>query len=187
MSVTPDRCYMLHQFALRATRLQGDMAECGVFQGGTAHLLAQTLRDAEAEVGLHLFDTFEGMPDFAERDRDYHDPGDFGGTSLRRVQARLGAYDFVTFHPGVVPDSFSELDPETRFSFIHVDMDIYTSTIECCRGMWPRLVAGGVMIFDDYGFFPYRAAARAAVDEFFAELPDRPIVLPTGQAFVIKT
>jgi hypothetical protein len=42
------------------------------------------------------------------------------------------------------------------------------------------------MVFDDYGFYPYRHAARAAVDEFFANHSEKPITLPTGQAFVTK-
>ena len=42
------------------------------------------------------------------------------------------------------------------------------------------------MLFDDYGFRPYRHAERAAVDEFFANVPEQPIVLPTGQALVLK-
>jgi O-methyltransferase len=187
LSVSPDRCYMLHQFALRAAKLDGDMAECGVFRGGTAHLLSETLRGAAAKVTLHLFDSFQGMPPTAKPLRDYHMPGDFGNTSVARVQRRLSVYDFVQFHVGFVPETFSDLDPASRFSFVHIDMDIYPSTHECCRWFWPRLSVGGVMVFDDYGFFPYRAAARAAVDEFFADEVEKPIVLPTGQAVVLKS
>ena len=46
--------------------------------------------------------------------------------------------------------------------------------------------SGGVILFDDYGFWSYRRAIRAAVDEFFATTEDKPIVLPTAQAVVIK-
>jgi O-methyltransferase len=187
MSVSPDRCYMLHQFARRAAKLEGDMAECGVFRGGTAHLLAATLRDDAAKATLHLFDSFQGMPDSAEPDRDYHVPGDFGNTSVTRVQQRLSAFDFVRFHVGFVPDTFSDLDAASRFSFVHVDMDICPSTYECCKWFWPRLTSGGVMVFDDYGFYPYRAAARAAVDDFFIDEVEKPILLPTGQAIVLKS
>ena len=47
------------------------------------------------------------------------------------------------------------------------------------------MVAGGVLLFDEYAF----AAARGekdAVDEFFADKPESPITLPTGQAIVLK-
>jgi hypothetical protein len=42
------------------------------------------------------------------------------------------------------------------------------------------------MVFDDYGFPHYRDAARKAVDEFFADKAERPIVLGTGQCVVLK-
>jgi predicted O-methyltransferase YrrM len=186
MAVTADRCYMLHQFAFRSASLPGEMAECGVFTGGTAHLLAEAMSHASPGKTLHLFDSFEGMPEAADPDRDYHAPGDFSNTSLARVQRRLGRYASVRFHPGFVPRTFAELDPDSVFSFVHVDMDIYSSTEDCCRWFWPRLTSGGAMVFDDYGFFHLRLAARAAVDAFFADQADKPIVLPTGQAVVIK-
>ena len=184
--VTPDRCYMLHQFAVRAARLDGDMAECGVFTGGSAHLLAETLRASGARPTLHLFDSFKGMPSSSDPKRDGYAPGELANTSAERVQQRLRAYDFVRFHVGFVPETFSELDPNSPFSFVHADLDIYPSTLDCCKFFWPRLVRGGVIVFDDYGFFPLRAAARAAVDHFFADQIEKPIVFPTGQAIVLK-
>ena len=186
MAVTRDRCYMLYQFAIRSARLPGEWAECGVFTGGTAHLLAETIRQAGTERMLHLFDSFEGMPETADPDRDFHSPGDFSNTSVGRVQRRLNRYSSVQFHPGFVPGTFAELDPASLFSFVHVDMDIFSSTDSCCRWFWPRLISGGAMVFDDYGYFHLRRAARAAIDAYFADQVDKPIVLPTGRALVIK-
>jgi O-methyltransferase len=57
--------------------------------------------------------------------------------------------------------------------------------LDCCHFIYPRLLAGGFMVFDDYGF-PSCFGARQAVDEFFAGRPEVPLVLPTGQAVVFK-
>jgi hypothetical protein len=188
MSVTPDRCYLLHHFCRHGLLGSGDIAECGVFQGGTAHLLAQTAKDASVQPAtLHLFDTFEGMPPDAQPDRDYHAPGDFANTSLEYVQQRLAKYPFAQFHPGLVPETLSEVDSDARFSFVHLDMDLYRPTLDACRWFWPRIIPGGLIVFDDYGFYPYRNAARAAIDEWFTDQPERPIVLPTGQGLAIKS
>jgi len=46
-------------------------------------------------------------------------------------------------------------------------------------------VTGGCMIFDDYGF-PSCPGARRAVDEAFADKPEIPLCLPTGQCMVVK-
>jgi O-methyltransferase len=41
------------------------------------------------------------------------------------------------------------------------------------------------MLFDDYGFWSC-PGARQAVDEFFADKPEAPFALPTGQALVAR-
>ena len=186
VSVPRDRCYYLAALCARATRMGGAVAECGVWTGGTAQLLAEVIGGAQG-AALHLFDTFEGMPATVDSRRDYHSPGDFSDTSVEFVRNRLRTYPYVDIHKGVIPDTFSEVDPSTVFSLVHIDVDIYEPTLASCEWFWPRLKPCGVMVFDDYGFFPYRRAERAAVDEFFATKSDQPIPLPTGQAFVIKS
>lgn len=126
------------------------------------------------------------MPDVAVPERDYHSPGDFADVSLERVEQRLRAYPFVQFHPGLMPQTFECVADVGSYSLVHVDVDVYPSVLECCKWFWPRLCRGGVMIFDDYGFRPYRYAARVAVDEFFAEVLEQPIAMPTGQAIALK-
>jgi hypothetical protein len=59
--VSPDRCYMLVSFARYASHLAGDFAECGVYKGGTALLLARILKTS-ANKRLYLFDSFQGLP-----------------------------------------------------------------------------------------------------------------------------
>ena len=187
MSVTPDRCYLLHRFLREALLRPGELAECGVFQGGTAHLLAHTLQDFDKGTrSFHLFDTFRGMPADTRPNRDYHSPGDFSATSQDYVERRLSTYASIRFHPGRVPDTFADIDQDARFTFVHLDMDIYEPTLEACRWFWPRMVPGGILIFDDYGFYPYRNAARAAVDQWFEGCSESPIALPTGQGLAIK-
>jgi O-methyltransferase len=184
--VTPDRAYVLRELCLRSLHLDGAMAECGVYQGGTAYLLADTIaRHATRPVQLHLFDTFAGMPKSADDDPSAHREGDFGDTSLAGVQAYLAGFPAVAFHPGFIPDTFGGHERE-RFAFVHVDVDLYSSVRDCCAFFYPRLVPGGTMVFDDYGFPHYVDAARKAVDEFFADTPERPLVLGTGQCLVQK-
>lgn len=145
MAVSADRCYVLYKFCQRSLNLNGDIAECGVYTGGTAHLLAATIQDnvGRYHPKLHLFDTFSGMPDVAVPERDYHSPGDFGDVSLERVQQRLGPYPFVQFHPGLMPQTFERVADVRSYSLVHVDVDIYLSVLECCRWFWPRLCRGG--------------------------------------------
>ncbi|MBI4577131.1 MAG: class I SAM-dependent methyltransferase [Planctomycetes bacterium] len=184
--VSEDRAYALRQRARHCAHLPGDFAECGVYKGGTAWLIAHTLRDSGVDgKRLFLFDTFRGMPEDADRARDYHAAGDLGDVDLAEVQRYLSIFGGVEFRPGPIPETFGGLD-SSRFAFVHVDVDIYPASRDCCRWFYDRLVAGGVLVFDDYGFAAYRRAQRQAVDEFFADKRESPMVMRTGQCLVVK-
>lgn len=179
--VSVDRCHLLWTLALQATRIEGEFFECGVYQGGTARLLAEALAPRADGRRLHLFDTFSGMPDTSEH--DLHHRGDFAD-GLARVERFVGHPELVALHAGVIPETFAGLE-DVRIAFAHIDVDIYQSIIDCCAFVYPRLEAGGAMVFDDYGFASC-PGARKAVDEFFAGKPERPLVLANGQAVVIR-
>jgi hypothetical protein len=83
-----------------------------------------------------------------------------------------------------MPDTFQNTNI-SRLAYGYVDVDLYKSVLDCIEFVYPRLVAGGILVFDDYGF-PSCARVREAVDKAFAALPENPIYLPTGQALVIK-
>lgn len=186
--VSPDRCHVLLTLARQALRLDGTVVECGVFRGGTAMLLAKAIADAGSAARLSLFDTFEGMP-ATDPARDLHRAGDFADTSLESVRARVLSVpgvvrERVDFHPGWIPATFAGAALD-RIALAHIDVDIHRSVLDCCEYLYPRVVDGGFMVFDDYGF-PTCPGARAAVDEFFRDKPERPLVLPTGQAIVFR-
>jgi hypothetical protein len=182
--VSPDRCYMLIELARYARHLAGDFAECGVWNGGTALLLARTL-GTSASKKLYLFDSFEGLPKVNGEKDSWFSEGQYRANSIGAVKAVLSDFrNMIDIRCGWIPETFRGLE-ERRYAFAHIDVDIYQSNLDCCAYFYPRLVPGGVLLFDEYCF----AAARGekdAVDEFFADKPERPIALPTGQAFVLK-
>ena len=186
--VPPECCYVLLTLAEQAARLSGSWIECGVYRGGTAMMLARLLHNSESDSVLHLFDTFEGMPD-TDPDRDLHGKGDFGDTTLRGVRKRVLGIpgvreERVLFHPGFMPGTFEGLALE-EIAFAHVDVDIYRSVLDASTFVYPRLMPGGVIVFDDYGR-PTCPGARKAVDEYFADKPETVLVLPTRQAIVTR-
>ena len=178
-----DRCYILRALARHSLGLDGHLAECGVWKGKTAYLIADAVSRQVGDKKLHLFDTFEGLPE-PDPDEDRIPQGTFADTSLDEVRALLGPFNFLEFHKGDISETMPSCG-EVPFSFVHVDVDIYRSVLECCDFFYPRMVSGGVLVFDDYGL-PSTPGARKAVDSFFQDCAETPIYLPTGQCVVIK-
>lgn len=183
--VPQQKCFVLYELARQALNLPGEFAECGVYRGGTAILLNSVLgnQSAESFKRLHLFDTFQGMPP-PDSDKDLHKAGDFADTSAAEVQKKLPFPALADFHVGFVPNTFRELE-NLKFALCHIDMDIYRAIYDACEFLYPRLSRGGLMVFDDYAVYTC-PGARQAVDDFFADKIEKPIVLPCYQTIVIK-
>jgi O-methyltransferase len=182
--ITREAAWALYSLARQTLSLPGDFLEAGVYRGGTARLLRRILGTSDHKRALHLFDTFGGMPR-TDRNLDIHRERDFSDTSVEAVSAFIGTVEWIFYHDGLIPDTFKGLE-SARFAFAHIDVDIYQSVLDCCRFVYPRMVPGGILIFDDYGL-PSCPGARVAVDSFFKDKPDIPFVLHSGQAIVFRT
>jgi O-methyltransferase len=180
-----DRKYLLWQLATQCARaLPGNLAELGVYRGGSAYVLARAAREAGTGKTVHLFDSFSGMPE-TSKNYDVHQEGDFADAPLAQVKAYLSDFaDEVVFHPGFVPATFAGLD-DTAYCFAHIDLDLHDAIRDATAFLYPRMARGSVILYDDYGF-PTCPGARKAVDEFFADKPEMPVVLPMGQCLVVK-
>ena len=179
--VPKESCWTLFSMLEHSLNVEGDVMEAGVFQGGTARLLKALLEDGTRS--LYLFDSFAGMESVSAL-ADRHRAGDFADTSLAEVQSFVGSEPFVHYRQGWIPTTFAGLE-DTQFCFAHIDLDLHQSIVDSCEFVYPRLSAGGVMVFDDYGYASC-PGARVAVDEFFADKPEVPLALQTGQAIVHK-
>ncbi len=172
--------YLLYCMALDSSRrCSGAVAECGVYKGGTARILAESL----PQRCVYLFDTFAGMPE-TDPARDLHKSGDFADTSIASVREYLSGLTNVNLVPGLIPDSLRAAR-DCSFCFVHIDLDIYTAIRSACEFFYPRMGPGGTILFDDYGYSSC-PGARAAVDEFFSDKPEVITVMATGQCSVQK-
>lgn len=175
------RCFMIYQFAKQIVNVPGDVAEIGVYKGGTARLLSKAL-DSTNKV-IHLFDTFSGMPP-TDPMKDLHKERDFNDTSIDAVKSYLYDCNNVNFHVGVFPYTVAGLE-NNIFSLVHIDVDIYKSVLDCLTFFYPKLQVGGIMVIDDYGFLSC-PGVKIAVDEFFLDKIEHPCYLPTGQCIIIR-
>ena len=164
--------------------IPGDLVELGVYKGNSAGILADFARRHGRHV--FLFDTFAG---FDERDLqgiDSEHPVQFGDTSLAGVQSLVGT-DGVTYAQGFFPESTSKIAMPEQIAVAHIDCDLYGPMKAGLEGFYPRLAPGGLMLLHDYSSGHWPGATRA-IDEFFRDLPEKPILLPdkSGTAVVRK-
>jgi O-methyltransferase len=175
-----ERKYFLRSLLFLADDLPGDTAECGVMCGASSWFICNHFRGSGKL--HHGFDSFEGLPKPAPLDGDYWREGD-ARCSEKIARASLREFE-VELYSGWIPERFEEV-AERRFCFLNVDVDLYQPTLDSIRFFYPRMVPGGIMLFDDYGSEMSPGAARA-IDDFVEDCPEPLIDSPTQQAFLIK-
>jgi O-methyltransferase len=152
---------LVHQLANRPLDAVGDILEVGVWRGGTTAILAAAARRAGLAARVFACDTFEGVVKAGSNDPIYVG-GEFRDTSAELASslfASLGLNN-VAVLKGVFPDETGSQLANRRFALCHVDVDVYQSAKEVVEWLWPRLVDGGVVVFDDYGFVECAGVAK---------------------------
>jgi hypothetical protein len=166
--------------AKSALKLTGDLAEVGVYRGGSARLMCEVKGDRP----LHLFDTFSGLPELTTEDGDSARFWRSQFTShMEAVRQILKPYPRVYLYKGLFPGTAGPVE-DRQFAFVHLDVDLYESTVACLNWFYPRMTRSGVIMCHDYA---YAAGVRKAIDDFFADKPEIVIQQPAGaHCLVVK-
>lgn len=203
-----ERMYALYQatrYVMRAN-IPGAIVECGVWRGGSAMIAAMTMSAARDEAReLWLYDTYEGMSEPTQHDRDFRGASAaemmsktednkktsvWCYSSLEEVQRNMQRTGYpvnkMCFIKGKVEDRIPAEAPG-QIALLRLDTDFYESTYHELRHLFPLLAPGGVLIVDDYGHW---AGARKATDQFFQEI-QKPLLLHridyTGRMAIVGT
>jgi hypothetical protein len=180
MLLHPQEAYTLLGLARMQSALEGDMAEVGVYQGASAKLICQ----GKGPRTFWAFDTFEGLKDVSSDDThwgvSFFKSGHYAA-SREQVEGYLAQFSDVHVVPGYFPDSSGEAESR-RFSFVHLDVDTYASTLASLRWFWPRMVDGGIVITHD----SHAQGVAKAIDEFSAEAGARSFPTTCSQLAFVK-
>ncbi|MEE4300089.1 MAG: TylF/MycF/NovP-related O-methyltransferase [Pseudomonadales bacterium] len=186
--IPADRCCFLHDLArqVAARGIPGDTAECGVRFGKSSFFILKGLDDPERP--HHVFDSFSGLSEAGEDDLAMEGVKSWAAGDIaadeRVCREKLAAFTQCRFYRGWIPERFPEIE-DRRFALVHIDVDLLEPTRDALEFFWPRLEPGGVIVSDDYGFATCPGVTKA-FDEFFAERPEQPLPIPTGQVLVWK-
>lgn len=173
-----DEGYTLYSSVKAVSDLPGSIAEVGVYQGSSAKLIAENKKNKK----FHLFDTFEGLPEISSND-DVKS-GWLSNTSIDSVKKYLSKYENLFFYKGIFPETTKNLTSE-KFSFVHLDTDLYKSTLDSLEFFWPKMVDGGRIISHDYNSSNLDGVKKA-FREFFSDIPEKIIEIADTQVMVIK-
>ncbi len=169
--------FHIASMVLAVKKINGEMAEVGVANGATAKIISVFKINKK----LYLFDTFEGVPFVDKEDDSSIKIGDCK-SSLEFVKNNLKGEKDIEFYKGIFPKTAYAIG-DKRFSFVHLDVDIYQSTKDALDFFYPRLNRGGILLSHDYS--QYKGVKRA-FDEFFIDKPEPVVALCESQCFIIK-
>lgn len=126
------------KYALQHATVQGLVMEFGVFNGKSIRLIANMV-----DGPVHGFDSFEGIPE----DWNHEQAGSY---STQHVLPDVPAN--VQLHPGWFHDSIPKFIQKESgpIRFMNIDCDLYSSTKVVLSLLASQVVAGTVIVFDEY-------------------------------------
>lgn len=180
--------FLAHYELFRSVvNLPGDIVELGVYRGATLMNWANFLEIrnmGDRQKQIFGFDSFCGFTTLNENDGTPDGtvnkvPGGFDSKIFEEVlEDAITIFDrdrFIPHKPRVVlvkgnieetvPD-FIAKNPGLRICLLHFDCDMYTPTKIGLEHLYPLVVTGGVVLFDEYGIRPWQGES-CAVDEYF--------------------
>ena len=169
---------------LKNKNIVGNLAEVGVFKGETAKVIHYMLPERK----LYLFDSFSGLP--AQVIREDCDGTirpqtvSFEQTSKTEVEKYINGNENVEIREGIFPETAQGLE-ENTFAFIHLDADLYQSTLDGLNFFYPKLTPGGSILIHDYNH--NWEGVKKAVDEFEQTVPEQFIELYDMYGSVLLT
>lgn len=149
------RCFEIWQLVEMVHKLDttAQLIEVGVWRGGTAGIIARKLTLLGSRATLFLADTFTGVAKATDNDKFYNG-GEHADTTIETVDFLLkNKYQQYKILQGIFPEDTAHLIPsEDKFGLCHIDVDVYESAKDIVNWIWDKMIVGGIIVFDDYGF-----------------------------------
>ncbi|MEI6778652.1 MAG: TylF/MycF/NovP-related O-methyltransferase [Chloroflexales bacterium] len=144
---------------INRSALPGVIVECGVWNGGSAAMMAAACHDTHVQRDFWLFDSFEGLPPPTEKDNSIERTHYFEGwnkgsvANVERIFRKLGLpRDQVRFVKGWFEDTIP-VSTVNQIALLHIDADWYDSVSLVLNTFYDRVTPGGYVVLDDYGYW----------------------------------
>lgn len=182
-----------------ALALGGDFVECGVNKGFMSRIVMDYLDFGGRPHTFYLLDTFQGFDEnqltAQEREKLLHayEHAKTSGKSWEMgmyepcydvVMRAFSRFNNAKLIKGSIPETLVEVKSD-RVAYLSIDMNCVGPEIAAIEFFWPKLLQGGVVILDDYGWVTHEAQ-KDAMDAFARKVGTKVLSLPTGQGLLIK-
>ena len=115
-----------------------------------------------------------------------HYEGRYKNLELDKTKENLLEFqDMVVFNQGYIPSSFNTNESPDSIVYLSIDLNSAKPTLASLEYFFPKLLPGGIILFDDYGQIGY-SDTRKTIDEFFHDKPGILMKLPTSQAIFYR-
>jgi len=195
-----------YHFFNKVIDLPGDIVEIGVFKGsGVASFLKMieifSPNSIKKVIGFDLFysDVENILDQYSDIDKKYMN------TVLSRVDTNLLSIENVSKElNNVSPNKnyilvkgdieksaplFLKENPGLRISLLYIDVDIERPTYYSLKYLWDRILPGGIILFDEYGF--HKFTESNGFEKFANEFKIKYELKSTGffspSAYIIKS
>lgn len=184
------RIYILCWAATVVKHLEGDFVECGVNRGWFSRAVMHYIDFAHMKKTFYLLDTFSGFSDKYTTDEEKElgrVPGKEGGYDecYESVKNTFKDFSNVRIVKGPIPDTLPAVNTE-KVCYLSIDMNCVLPEIAAAEYFWPKLVKGGIIVLDDYGWKTH-LKQKEAFDQFARQRGVEILSLPTGQGLILKS
>ena len=148
--------------------VEGDFIETGAWRGGATIFMRALLKDrGVTNRKVWVADSFEGLP----APTFEGDGSDLSGVEMLKVTVELVKENFAKF--GLLDDQVQFLKgwfcdtlpnaPIEKLAILRLDGDMYSSTMDALKSLYPKVSTGGYVIVDDYYSWP---SCKKAVHDY---------------------
>ncbi|WP_052323744.1 TylF/MycF/NovP-related O-methyltransferase [Flavihumibacter sp. ZG627] len=181
------RVYIVCWFADFVKHLEGDFVECGVNTGAYARAIIDYIDFPSLDKKFYLFDTFGGLVQnqltSKEKELGFYKHYNHYEDVYEQVKNTFAPFN-VEVVKGIVPDTLVHCKSE-KIAYLSIDMNVTAPEIAAINYFWDKIVPGGIVMLDDYGFAPH-IEQKKAFDTWAKEKSVNILSLPTGQGVIIK-
>jgi O-methyltransferase len=182
------RVHVLCWAAAHAARLAGDFVECGVNTGIYSLAVCKYVGFDKLDRDFWLFDTYRGIPEShmapEERATRIEENASLYSECYELARRNFAPYPRAHLVRGTVPETLASVQIG-KVAYLSIDMNIVAPERAAIEHFWPKLVPGGIVVLDDYGWLHFDAQKRS-MDEFAARAGVEVLTLPTGQGLLLK-